>query len=174
MHSAIAMWCSCDVLCADDQSEWQSGFFDKGSFIETLKPWAQSVVCGRARFVWNPVLCYAVGYHTSLCIFRLGGIPVGVIAVESRSVECVVPADPANVDSEAQVPCLLLHLCLGYDHMIDVCTYRLWLKPDWYGILTLLSKLLRLCLTSTWNSFLSSSLPIGVVFRAACEVWPSP
>jgi acetyl-CoA carboxylase/biotin carboxylase 1 len=66
----------------DDESEWCSGFFDKGSFIEAMKPWAQSVVCGRAR---------------------LGGIPVGVIAVETRSVECVVPADPANIDSEAQI-----------------------------------------------------------------------
>ncbi|XP_062514869.1 acetyl-CoA carboxylase-like [Corticium candelabrum] len=66
----------------DNSSKWQSGLFDKGSFVETMKPWAQSVICGRAR---------------------LGGIPVGVIAVETRSVECVVPADPANVDSEAQI-----------------------------------------------------------------------
>lgn len=34
---------------------------------------------------------------------RLGGIPVGVIAVETRTVEVVVPADPANLDSEAKV-----------------------------------------------------------------------
>ena len=34
---------------------------------------------------------------------RLGGIPVGVIAVETRTVEMVVPADPANLDSEAKV-----------------------------------------------------------------------
>lgn len=38
------------------------------------------------------------------CSFsRLGGIPVGVIAVETRTVEVVVPADPANLDSEAKV-----------------------------------------------------------------------
>ncbi|GAB5579140.1 acetyl-CoA carboxylase 2 isoform X1 [Prionailurus iriomotensis] len=34
---------------------------------------------------------------------KLGGIPVGVIAVETRTVEVVVPADPANLDSEAQI-----------------------------------------------------------------------
>lgn len=34
---------------------------------------------------------------------RLGGIPVGVIAVETRPVEVAVPADPANLDSEARV-----------------------------------------------------------------------
>lgn len=34
---------------------------------------------------------------------RLGGLPVGVIAVETRSVEVTIPADPANPDSEAQV-----------------------------------------------------------------------
>jgi len=29
---------------------WQSGFFDKGSWMEIMAPWAQTVVCGRARF----------------------------------------------------------------------------------------------------------------------------
>ena len=47
-----------------------------------MSPWAQSVVCGRAR---------------------LGGIPIGVISVETRTVEATVPADPANLDSEAKV-----------------------------------------------------------------------
>ena len=28
---------------------WQSGFFDSGSWMEIMAPWAQSVVCGRAR-----------------------------------------------------------------------------------------------------------------------------
>ena len=44
--------------------EFQSGFFDKKSFQETLSGWAQTVVVGRAR---------------------LGGIPIGVISVESES-----------------------------------------------------------------------------------------
>jgi acetyl-CoA carboxylase / biotin carboxylase 1 len=62
-------------------SEWLSGFFDKGSFQETLSGWAQTVVVGRAR---------------------LGGIPMGVIAVETRTIERVVPADPANPTSFEQ------------------------------------------------------------------------
>ncbi|XP_053341777.1 acetyl-CoA carboxylase 1 isoform X3 [Clarias gariepinus] len=61
---------------------WVSGFFDQGSFIEMMQPWAQSVVVGRAR---------------------LGGIPVGVVAVETRTVELSIPADPANLDSEAKI-----------------------------------------------------------------------
>lgn len=61
--------------------EWESGFFDRGSFDEILAGWAQTVICGRAR---------------------LGGIPVGVISVETRSVEVNLPADPANLDSEAK------------------------------------------------------------------------
>ncbi|KAG7247780.1 hypothetical protein CRUP_036742 [Coryphaenoides rupestris] len=43
--------------------------------------WAQTVVVGRAR---------------------LGGIPLGVIAVETRTVNLTIPADPANLDSEAK------------------------------------------------------------------------
>ncbi|XP_040354637.1 acetyl-CoA carboxylase isoform X4 [Ixodes scapularis] len=61
---------------------WEDGFFDRGSFMEIMQQWAQTVVCGRAR---------------------LGGIPVGVVAVETRTVEIDVPADPANLDSEAKV-----------------------------------------------------------------------
>ena len=34
---------------------------------------------------------------------RLGGIPVGVVAVETRTVEMTIPADPANLDSESKV-----------------------------------------------------------------------
>ncbi|XP_041854600.1 acetyl-CoA carboxylase isoform X2 [Melanotaenia boesemani] len=61
---------------------WQSGFFDHGSFMEIMGSWAQTVVVGRAR---------------------LGGIPLGVIAVETRTVEVTIPADPANLDSESKV-----------------------------------------------------------------------
>ncbi|RVE46271.1 hypothetical protein evm_009095 [Chilo suppressalis] len=59
----------------------RGGFFDHGSFDEIMKPWAQTVITGRAR---------------------LGGVPVGVIAVETRTVEITLPADPANLDSEAK------------------------------------------------------------------------
>nr|XP_056715156.1 acetyl-CoA carboxylase 2 [Euleptes europaea] len=64
------------------KGSWQTGFFDHGSFAEIMQPWAQTVVVGRAR---------------------LGGIPVGVIAVETRTVELTVPADPANPESEAKI-----------------------------------------------------------------------
>uniref|UniRef100_A0A4W3JWJ1 acetyl-CoA carboxylase n=1 Tax=Callorhinchus milii TaxID=7868 RepID=A0A4W3JWJ1_CALMI len=64
------------------KGEWQSGFFDHGSFMEIMKPWAQTVVVGRAR---------------------LGGIPLGVIAVETRTVELTIPADPADLDSELKI-----------------------------------------------------------------------
>ncbi|XP_077168889.1 acetyl-CoA carboxylase 1 isoform X2 [Paroedura picta] len=64
------------------KGQWQSGFFDYGSFLEIMQPWAQTVVVGRAR---------------------LGGIPVGVVAVETRTVESSIPADPANLDSEAKI-----------------------------------------------------------------------
>merc|ERR1711957_1122909 len=60
------------------------GFFDKDSWKEYLAGWGKSVVIGRAR---------------------LGGIPMGVVAVETRLVEQVVPADPADVNSrEAILP----------------------------------------------------------------------
>ncbi|RCK66171.1 Acetyl-CoA carboxylase [Candida viswanathii] len=58
--------------------EFESGLFDKGSFQETLSGWAKGVVVGRAR---------------------LGGIPIGVIGVETRTIENMIPADPANPSS---------------------------------------------------------------------------
>uniref|UniRef100_A0A5S6QG58 Acetyl-CoA carboxylase n=1 Tax=Trichuris muris TaxID=70415 RepID=A0A5S6QG58_TRIMR len=63
-------------------TEWESGFFDRGSWSEIMSGWARTVVCGRAR---------------------LGGIPCSVIAVETRTVEVQVPADPATLDSESKV-----------------------------------------------------------------------
>ena len=50
-----------------------SGFFDKGSFKEYLGGWGKTVVVGRGR---------------------LGGINMGVIAVETRMVEQHTPVDP--------------------------------------------------------------------------------
>ena len=60
---------------------WKSGFFDKDSFTETLAGWSKSIIVGRAR---------------------LGGIPVGVISVETRITEEVVLADPAMETSQEQ------------------------------------------------------------------------
>lgn len=62
----------------DETGQFETGLFDKGSFFETLSGWAKGVVVGRAR---------------------LGGIPMGVIAVDTRTIENVIPADPANPDS---------------------------------------------------------------------------
>lgn len=59
-----------------------TGFFDKDSFMETLGGWGKTVITGRAR---------------------LGGIPVGVIAVETQTVERVVPADPADCRTHEEV-----------------------------------------------------------------------
>jgi len=61
---------------------YQSGFFDKDSWTETLGGWARGVVTGRAR---------------------IGGIPVGVIAVDPRTVEHIVPADPAEPETITQI-----------------------------------------------------------------------
>ncbi|KAJ9224645.1 hypothetical protein DTO166G5_4606 [Paecilomyces variotii] len=71
-------------LIAGKQEEdaFLPGLFDKDSFEEALGGWARTVVVGRAR---------------------LGGIPMGVIAVETRSVDNVTPADPANPDSTEMV-----------------------------------------------------------------------
>jgi acetyl-CoA carboxylase/biotin carboxylase 1 len=62
----------------------EPGFFDEGSFKEYLAGWGKSVVVGRGR---------------------LGGIPMGAIAVETRLVDKVIPADPADPNSrEAILP----------------------------------------------------------------------
>jgi acetyl-CoA carboxylase/biotin carboxylase 1 len=60
------------------------GFFDKGSYKEYLGGWGKSVIVGRGR---------------------LGGIPMGAIAVETRLVDRIIPADPADANSrEAVLP----------------------------------------------------------------------
>jgi len=70
------------IAGVDGPEGWTSGFFDKGSFTETLPEWGKTVVTGRAR---------------------LGGIPVGVIAVETRTMEQRIPADPADPESREAV-----------------------------------------------------------------------
>jgi len=60
------------------------GFLDRGSWRESLGGWGKSVITGRGR---------------------LGGIPMGAIAVETRLVDKVIPADPADPNSrEAILP----------------------------------------------------------------------
>lgn len=66
----------------NNDKEYVSGFFDRDSFHEIMSDWAKTVVTGRAR---------------------LGGIPCAVIAVETRTIELQIPADPANLDSDAKL-----------------------------------------------------------------------
>ena len=64
------------------EQSWQSGFFDKDSFVEALGGWAKTVVMGRGR---------------------LGGIPMGVIVTENRTAEALKPADPADLSSQEKM-----------------------------------------------------------------------
>ncbi len=63
----------------DEHGVRQLGFCDRDSFVECLAGWAKTVVVGRGR---------------------LGGIPVGLIATENRTVEATTPADPADASSQ--------------------------------------------------------------------------
>lgn len=82
LHSALIV-ANFLVFAGRDGGEagWESGMFDRNSFTEAQAGWARTVVTGRAR---------------------LGGIPVGVIAVETQTVQRVVPADPGMLDSSEQ------------------------------------------------------------------------
>ncbi|GFP84525.1 acetyl-coa carboxylase 1 [Phtheirospermum japonicum] len=78
---------SCDpraAICGavDGTGKWLGGIFDKDSFIETLEGWARTVVTGRAK---------------------LGGLPVGIVAVETQTMMQVIPADPGQLDSHERV-----------------------------------------------------------------------
>jgi acetyl-CoA carboxylase/biotin carboxylase 1 len=64
---------------AAGEDTWTSGLFDRGSWTEYLAGWARTVVVGRAR---------------------LGGIPIGVIIAETRTVSHTRPADPATPQSQ--------------------------------------------------------------------------
>ena len=64
------------------EEQFLSGFFDKNTFVEAMGGWAKTVITGRAR---------------------LGGIPMGVIVPEARTVEYTIPADPASPLSTEQV-----------------------------------------------------------------------
>ncbi|KAI7961375.1 hypothetical protein MJO28_001864 [Puccinia striiformis f. sp. tritici] len=64
-----------------DSKACESRFFDRGSFQGTLSGWAQTVAVGRAR---------------------LGGIPMGCIAVKAGEIKKVIPPNPANPSSVEQ------------------------------------------------------------------------
>jgi len=94
----------------DATGQWQSGFFDRGSFMELLGGWARTV--GKA-ISYSPACVMCINaLHCMTCDVchvtvvgraRLGGYPMGVIAVETRSIEDTVPADPAAPESKEQV-----------------------------------------------------------------------
>jgi acetyl-CoA carboxylase/biotin carboxylase 1 len=67
---------------SNGQEVWESGFCDRGSFVEVLGDWAKTVVVGRGR---------------------LGGIPLGIICTESRTAESFIPADPADTTSQEKI-----------------------------------------------------------------------
>ncbi|OIT39824.1 PREDICTED: acetyl-CoA carboxylase 1-like [Nicotiana attenuata] len=78
---------TCDPRAAisgltDPSGKWLGGVFDRDSFVETLEGWARTVVTGRAK---------------------LGGIPVGIVAVETQTMMQVIPADPGQLDSHERV-----------------------------------------------------------------------
>lgn len=65
-----------------EDKTFMSGLFDKDSWKEYLEGWAKTVVVGRAR---------------------LGGVPTGVVAVETRCVDKLTPADPASPDTRETI-----------------------------------------------------------------------
>jgi len=69
----------CDRTYGEKKGEWLSGLFDRHSWLETMGNWAKSVITGRAR---------------------LGGMPIGVVAVETRITEAFVSADPAMPETK--------------------------------------------------------------------------
>ena len=58
------------------------GILDRGSLLELQNDWAKTVFVGRGR---------------------LGGIPIGIVSAETRTVQCEIPADPADRDSQEKV-----------------------------------------------------------------------
>ena len=62
-----------------DPRELLESFFDAHSFMEIMPEWGRTVVTGRAR---------------------LGGIPIGAVAVETRTVNKTIPADPAFASAQ--------------------------------------------------------------------------
>jgi len=67
---------------SENMQESVTGLFDQGSWNEVQSGWARTVITGRAR---------------------LGGIPIGVVAVETSTVMVTVPADPGMPDSSERV-----------------------------------------------------------------------
>lgn len=99
-------------------------------------------------------------------LHRLGGIPTGVVAVETRSVELSIPADPANLDSEAKVrarQCVYssvnwyssIYRQPGTDADFLICIFRSSSRQDRCGSQILPSKQHRPLRTWTEKAYLS-------------------
>lgn len=126
-----------------------------------MRPWAQTVVTGRAR---------------------LGGIPCGIIAVETRTVELHLPADPANLDSEAKTISQAGQVWFpdsAYKTAQAIQDFGkeelpLFIFANWRGfsggMKGELSIDIRLILTLTSSSSVSHSLFYRYV-RANCQIW---
>ena len=77
------MLAGCKVVDPEtNASVWQSGLLDRDSWTELLGGWARTAIVGRGR---------------------IGGMPLALIAVETRTVEQIVPADPASPDTKEQI-----------------------------------------------------------------------
>lgn len=86
--------------------KWMSGFFDKGSFVETMGEWGKTVVTGRARIGGIPIGVVAV--EVCLGWARLEGVVLRMLTeartgAQTRATNCEIPADPANVDANTQL-----------------------------------------------------------------------
>lgn len=63
-HSAFCLLFFCFLSLSDPKGAWVNGFFDYGSFMEMMQPWAQSVVVGRAR--WAPAHQHYIEIHLDI------------------------------------------------------------------------------------------------------------
>jgi len=112
-------------LTAPGGELWQSGLFDRGSWTEAQAGWARR--CGPARVghlcngsrAGDPrgaqhatrvrlpgQTVHTLGVRARSVVTgraRLGGIAVGVIAVETQTVMLNIPADPGAPDSSERI-----------------------------------------------------------------------
>ena len=54
---------------------------------------------------------------------RLGGVPMGVIAVETRAVEVVIPADPGNPESDTKVQASIVSSVFWQENSHEAMTF---------------------------------------------------
>ena len=77
---------------ADDPKVWLSGFYDRGSFMEVMAEWAQTVICGRARYVSSRSVVGRAGSHLApghVLKERQGSVIVSRITLSERYNPCL-------------------------------------------------------------------------------------